>query len=80
VKKPKIKLTTTPKVANGSDAPKSTTKKETKAKTPKAKKATNSETNGDAKPAPKEPELSEEEKRQKKEVSIHHALLINERC
>lgn len=68
VKKPKIKLTTTPK-ANGTDTPKSTkAKKETK---PKAKKANGAA----AEPAaPVEPELDPETKRKNKEV-INRAKL-----
>ena len=64
MKKPKIKLTTTPKV-NGTDTPKSTkVKKETK---PKAKKA-----NGAAAEAavPAEPELDPETKRKNKEKEV----------
>jgi len=60
VKKPKLKLISTPK-ANGAETPKSAKEKKEKAK-PKAKKAA-------AEPvAPKEPELSSEEKRKIKEV------------
>jgi len=60
VKKPKLKLISTPK-ANGAETPKSAKEKKEKAK-PKAKKAA-------AEPvAPKEPELSPEEKRKIKEV------------
>lgn len=64
VKKPKIKLTTTPK-ANGTDTPKSTkAKKETK---PKAKKANGAA----AEPAaPAEPEVDPETKRKNKEKEV----------
>ncbi len=64
--------TSTTKTANGA-TPKSTAKKDSAAK-PSKSKPKKSATNGSAEKAdaaPKEPELSPEEKRQKKEVSAH---------
>ncbi|KAI9745229.1 MAG: hypothetical protein M1818_001507 [Claussenomyces sp. TS43310] len=65
-KKPKIKLNATPKSSNGTATPKPSAKKD-----PKPKKAKKAATNGEAVPAaPKEPELTPEEKRLKKEKEI----------
>ena len=72
VKKPRpnIKLTTTPKATNGTSTPKSakehSTTKSTKHKT---KKSTTKAPETPEVVAPKEPEMTAEEKRAKKEVS-----------
>lgn len=72
VKKPKIKLTnnSTPKASNGVDSP--STKDSSKAVKVKAKPAKGGKEKTDSKKkepaAPKEPELSPEEKRLRKEV------------
>lgn len=70
VKKPKIKINNTPK-ANGTDTPKASAKKESKPKASKPKKA-NGTTNGDGSATPKEPALTEQQKREKKEASLSH--------
>jgi hypothetical protein len=70
-----------PKTANGA-TPKSTTKKDSASK-PSKSKPKKSTTNGTAEKAapatPKEPELSPEEKRVKKEVSLYANYLIKNR-
>lgn len=69
VKKPKIKLTTNTKPsANGTQSP-----KETASKPPKVKKGSKSKEGDSEKPkkeAPKEPELTPEEKQIRKEVRV----------
>lgn len=65
MKKPKLKLINSTPKGNGAETPKSAKEKKEKAK-PKAKKAANG--TAAEPPAPKEPELSPEEKRKMKEV------------
>ncbi len=72
----------TPKAANGA-TPKSTSKKDSASKQSKSKPK-KSATNGTAEKAapatPKEPELTPEEKRVKKEVSLHTKYPIEEQA
>jgi hypothetical protein len=64
-------LTSTPKATNGASTPKSAKDSTAKAAKPKAKKATPKATEiPEAVAAPKEPELTPEEKRAKKEVRL----------
>ena len=76
MKKPKIKLTTssTPKTANGAAAtPKSSKAAESKSAKSKSKKAKEAD-EAKAEAAPKEPELSAEDKRARKEVRLSFTL------
>lgn len=79
VKKPKIKLTSssTPKAAtNGASEPKESAAKPPKAKSSKSKPAKDADGEKPKKsPAPKEPELTPEEKQDRKKVRHHETIV-----
>jgi len=70
VKKPKIKLTSAPKNANGAATPKSSKENASKPSKSKPRKSTKSSDSRVENDAPKEPELSPEEKRARKEKEV----------
>jgi hypothetical protein len=75
VKKPRtsIKLNTTPKAPNGTSTPKSAKDSTTKSTKPKTKKSAPKAPETPEVVVPKEPEMTAEEKRAKKEVGHHKA-------